>query len=92
MSLNELEAKVTKLREWEELEAEARAEAESLRDEIKAEMQARETEELTAGKYIIRWTSIASARLDNAAFRKALPELYNSFLKQVSSRRFTVSV
>ena len=49
MSQNELVSKVQQLNEWEELMEEARAEAEALRDAIKAEMLARDTEELTTG-------------------------------------------
>ena len=49
MSTIELETKIRKMQEWEALAEEAKAEAESLRDEIKAEMLNRNTEELTAG-------------------------------------------
>lgn len=38
MSVNELERKISKMQEWESLAEEAKAEAEALRDEIKAEM------------------------------------------------------
>ena len=46
MSTNEMESKIAKLQEWESLADEAKAEAEAFRDEIKAEMLARDTEEL----------------------------------------------
>ena len=46
MSKNELVGKIEKLQEWEQLIEEAKAEAESLRDEIKQEMLNRDTEEL----------------------------------------------
>ena len=49
MSKNELVAKIEALNEWEALMEEARAEAEAIRDSIKAEMLEREVEELTAG-------------------------------------------
>ena len=52
MSTIEMENKITKLQEWEALAEEAKAEIESLKDEIKAEMSARNTEELEAGQYI----------------------------------------
>lgn len=54
MSVNELERKISKMQEWESLAEEAKAEAEALRDEIKAEMLERDTEELEAGtRYLI---------------------------------------
>ena len=57
MSKNELVAKIEALNEWEAVIEEAKAEAEAIRDSIKAEMMERDTEELAAGKYIVRWTS-----------------------------------
>lgn len=91
MSTTELTAQIESLRALEELIEEAKAEAEALRDEIKAEMLSRDTEELTAGKYIVRWTSVLSNRFDTTAFKKVMPEVFKAYTKQVSSRRFTIS-
>ena len=91
MSTNEITSKIESLRSLEELIEEAKAEAEALRDEIKAEMLSRDTEELTAGQYIVRWTSVLSQRFDTTAFKKALPDLYKTYIKQVSSRRFSIA-
>jgi len=91
MSINELENRIAKMQEWEALAAEAQAEAEAIRNTIKAEMQERDTEELQAGRFIIRWTSILTSRFDSAAFKKAMPDVYKAFLKQSASRRFTIS-
>ena len=91
MSKYELLAKVELLNKYEAMMEELRAEADSVRNSIKAEMEAREVEELVAGQYIIRWTSVLSNRFDSTAFKKVLPELYNAYTKQVSSRRFTIT-
>ena len=91
MSVNEIESRIAKMQEWEALAEEARAEAEALRDSIKAEMLERDTEELEAGKYIVRWTSVLSNRFDSTAFKKQHSELYKSFTKQVASKRFSVA-
>lgn len=91
MSKNELVSKIEALNEWEALMEEARAEAEALRDSIKQEMLDRDTEELTAGQYIIRWTSVLSNRFDTTGFKKAYGDLYKAFTKQTSSRRFSIS-
>lgn len=91
MSINELETRINKMQEWEELAKEAAAEAEAIRDSIKAEMLERNTEELEAGAFIIRWTSVLSNRFDTTAFKKAHGELYKAFTKQSASRRFTIS-
>ena len=91
MSTIEITSKIESLRALEELIEEAKAEAETLRDEIKSEMMARNTEELAVGQYIVRWTSVLSQRFDSTAFKKVMPEVYKAYTKQISSRRFTLS-
>ena len=91
MSINELEQRISKMQEWEALAAEAAAEAEAIKDSLKAEMLERNTEELQAGRYIIRWTSVISNRFDSSSFKKEHSELYKEFTKQSASRRFSVS-
>lgn len=91
MSTAEISAKIEEIKELEELIKEAEAEVEALKDEIKAVMLERNTEELEAGKYIVRWTSVLSNRFDSTAFKKVMPEVYKAYTKQVSSRRFSVS-
>ena len=91
MSKMELIAKVELLNEYEAMIEELKTEAEAVRDSIKAEMMERETEELIAGSYIIRWTSVLSNRFDNTAFKKVYSDLYKAFTKQSASRRFTIS-
>jgi predicted phage-related endonuclease len=92
MSANEITTKIESLRELEELIEEAKAEAEAIRDEIKTEMLNRNTEELAAGQYIVRWTEILSNRFDTTGFKKIYGDLYKAFTKQTASRRFTISV
>lgn len=91
MSINEIATKIEDLKEWESLLEEAQAAAEALRDEIKAEMLARETEEMQCGAYIVRWTSVLSNRFDSTAFKKEHADLYKEFTKQVASKRFSIS-
>ena len=92
MSKIELLAKIELLNRYEAMMDELKAEADKVRDSIKAEMEAREVEELIAGQYIIRWTSVLSQRFDSTSFKKVLPDLYKAYTKQVSSRRFTITV
>ena len=91
MSSIELVQKIEALREWEAIMEEAKAEAEAIRDSIKAELLSRDVEELEAGAYIVRWTSVLSNRFDSTAFKKAYGDLYKAFTKQSASRRFTIS-
>ena len=91
MSTHEMESKIAKLQEWEALAEEAKAEAEALRDEIKAEMLTRDTEEMEAGRFIIRWTSVLSNRFDTTTFKKDHAEMYKQYTKQTTSRRFSIA-
>ena len=90
MSTTEITSKIEALKDLESLIEEAKAEAEALRDEIKTEMLNRDTEELEAGQYIVRWTSVLTQRFDTTAFKKVMPEVYKEYTKQVSSRRFSI--
>ena len=92
MSKTELLAKIELLNKYEAMVEEMKAQADTIRNEIKAEMEARELEEMIAGQYIIRYTAVLSNRFDTTAFKKVMPEIYKAYTKQVSSRRFTISV
>ena len=91
MSTIEITSKIEALKDLEALIEEAKSEAEALRDEIKAEMLNRNNEEMEAGQYIVRWTSVLSQRFDSTAFKKVMPDVYKSFIKQTASRRFSIS-
>ena len=91
MSTIEITSKIESLKDLESLIEEAKAEAEALRDEIKAEMLSRDTEEMEAGQYIVRWTSVLTQRFDTTAFKKVMPDVYKEYTKQVSSRRFSIA-
>ena len=91
MNNKELVEKIEALNEWEAILEEAKQEAESIRDEIKADMTEKEVEELDLGQYIIRYTSVLSNRFDTTSFKKTYGDLYKAFTKQVASRRFSIA-
>ncbi len=91
MSINEMENKIRALNEWEEVIREAQQEAEAIRDAIKAEMLEQNTEELEAGAFIVRWTSVLTNRFDSTAFKKEHNDLYKQFTKQIASKRFSIA-
>lgn len=91
MSSIEIISKVEALREWEALAAEAAAEIEALKDDIKREMDNRGVEELQAGAYIARFTTVLSNRFDTTAFKKEHGEMYKLYTKQTTSRRFSIA-
>jgi predicted phage-related endonuclease len=78
MSKIELLAKIELLNKYEAMIEEMKEEADKVRNSIKAEMEQREVEELIAGQYIVRWTSVLSNRFDSTAFKKVMPEIYKA--------------
>lgn len=89
MSTNELKAKIKELRELQALIDEAQAEAEAIKDAIKAHMG--DQEEIRAGEYRVTWKSVTAARLDAKALKAALPEVAARFTRETTSRRFVVA-
>lgn len=91
MSMNELESKIRELRQLQALIDEAAAEAEAIKDTIKASMTAQGTDELRAGEYKVTWKAVTSSRLDSKALKAALPDVVERFTKTTTSRRFCVA-
>ena len=89
MSINEMEAKARELRQLQSLIEEAQAEAEALKDAIKAAMG--DSESIQAGEYKLTWKPVKSSRIDTAALKKALPDVAERFTKETTVRRFTVA-
>lgn len=89
MSNHELESKVRELRQLQQLIEEAQAEAEAIKDALKAVMG--EADELRAGEYKITWKPVKSSRLDVNALRTALPEVAQAFTRETTTRRFVVA-
>lgn len=91
MSQNEILAKIEELKSLEQLIKEAEEVAESLKDEIKNQMLTDNTEEMVVGQHIVRWTTTLTQRFDSTAFKKALPDIYKAYVKQTTSRRFSIN-
>lgn len=91
MSTIEIAAKVEALQEWEAIAAEATAQVESIKDELKQFMNERGVEEYPVDTHIIRWTTVLSNRFDSTAFKKVMPDVYKAYTKQITSRRFSIS-
>lgn len=91
MSNNDIISKIEQIKELEELIAEANAELDAIKDEIKEVMLEQNTEEMTVGKHIVRWTTVFSNRFDSTAFKKVMPDVYKAYTKNVTSRRFSIA-
>lgn len=91
MSTMDLLAKVRSLKELETLISEAQAELDGIKDELKAEMTNRNTEELDVDVFKIRYKTVKSNRFDTTAFKSTHKDLYDQYVRQTESRRFTVA-
>ena len=89
MSINEIEAKARELRQLQALIEEAQAEAEAIKDAIKAVMG--DSDSIQAGEYRITWKAVTSSRIDTTALKKALPDVAERFTKETTTRRFCVA-
>jgi predicted phage-related endonuclease len=73
------------------MKGELEAEIEAAQDAIKAEMTARDTDDMSVYVFKVRWTKVISNRFDTTGFKKAHGDIYNLFAKPVESRRFSIA-
>ena len=90
MSNEIITAKINELKELEEMAAELKTEIESIKDELKAVLTEQDVEELVVGSNIIRYTTVLTQRFDTTQLKKKLPEIYTAYLKQITSKRFSI--
>ena len=91
MSNNDIINTAKELAELKALRTELEDEISALEDKLKAEMSIRETDELSAGAYTIKWTEYTTMRFDASAFKKAEPELAAAYTKTSTARRFSIN-
>ena len=89
MSNPNLTPKITELMELKRMRDELDAEIQAAEDEIKAAMGDDDT--LLAGPFKVTWKAVTSSRLDSTALKKALPEIAARFIKQTTTRRFSIN-
>ena len=89
MTIKEMETKARELRSLQALIDEAQAEAESIRDQIKAAMG--DNEAVQAGEYKITYKAVTTARIDATALKKAMPDIAQAFTRESTTRRFCVA-
>lgn len=91
MSINELDARVSTYFDLlEQIEA-LQAEAEAIKDHVKAAMVEIEQEEITGHGWRATWHNTTTTRLDTTAFKKVHPDMFTAFAKTTTSTRFTLN-
>ena len=92
MATNEIIRKLNELSELRRMADELTAEIEAIQDEIKAHMTEADTDTLTAGAFKVTWKAVTSTRIDTAALRKDLPEIWQEYGKTSTTKRFSVAM
>ena len=91
MSANEISTKAREYREVQALIKQLQEEADALKAEITAHMDAEQTDTLQADIFTIRWTAYQSSRVDTTALKNELPEVAARYSKTTTARRFQVA-
>lgn len=91
MSRKDILAQIGQLKELQALIEEAQAEAEAIKDLLKAEMTEQGVDILSIGGYKVRWQTISGSRFDTSTFKKENAELYNRYTVATATRRFSVA-
>ena len=91
MNTNTILENIEKLAELKAFQEELNAEIESIKQSLKKEMIRRKVDELSCGKYTMRYKSIVSDKFDSSSFKKSMPDVYASFIKQTSQMRFSIT-
>lgn len=91
MSISEIDAKVSELRELRDMEAEVKSAITAIEDSLKAEMLANNTDVLAGKNCIVTWKTIVTNRFDSAAFKLTHADLFAQFSRSSTSRRFVIA-
>lgn len=86
-----LKNRIEKLDQIAAQQKELEAQAEAIRNEIKADMQEKGVDEITAFGRVARWKEVITNRLDSKALKAALPDTYSEYCKESRCRRFTIT-
>ena len=91
MTNTELREACKNLKSLEEYINQLKASAEEIKDNIRAEMHSREVSIIDLGCYIVRDTEVISQRFSSTDLRKVSPEIYQMFLKEIVSHKFSIA-
>ncbi len=91
MSNIELTSKIENIKTLQAMIDELTAEMEAVKDEVKAEMNAKGVDEMTVSCFKVRYKEVKSSRFDSTAFKKTHADLYEQYCKTTFSRRFSIA-
>ena len=88
MAINET---ITKYKELQNFIKQLEDEADTLKQAIIEEMNARQVDTINTDLLRATYKAVTSSRVDTTALKKELPEVAERFTKSTTSKRFTVS-
>lgn len=91
MSTVEITTKIESIKTLQTMIDELTAEMESVKDEIKREMDSQGIDEMTVSCFKVRYKEVTSSRFDSTAFKKTHADLYEQYTKQTTSKRFSIA-
>lgn len=86
MNINQIMAE---LAQYIRMQEEAAAMVESLKDQLKAQMQATGVDTLAGDEHKATYKAVTSSRVDTTALKRDLPEIAAQYTKTTTARRFT---
>lgn len=87
----EFAAKIRQIKELEQQKKQTEEAISELKDEIKDFMDRNKTTELAVDVFTVHWTESVSERFDSKAFRKDNEELYAEYLRETTTKRFSIT-
>lgn len=80
---------MAELAQYIRMQEEAAAMVESLKDQLKAQMQAAGVDTLAGDEHKATYKAVTSSRVDTTALKRDLPEIAAQYTKTTTARRFT---
>lgn len=80
---------MAELAQYIRMQEEAAAMVESLKDQLKSQMQAAGVDTLTGNEHKATYKAVTSSRVDTSALKRDLPEIAAQYTKTTTARRFT---
>lgn len=84
-----LNAIMAELAQYIRIQEEAAAMVESLKDQLKTQMQAAGVDTLAGDEHKAAYKAVTSSRVDTTALKRDLPEIAAQYTKTTTARRFT---
>lgn len=87
----EFAVKIKTIKELEQQKKQIEESIGDIKDEIKSFMEKNKTSELVVDVFTVHWSESISERFDSKAFKKDNEKLYSEYLKETTTKRFSIT-